>query len=57
MISDLGFDTQIERVNYSDFKLCFLIEGTGYLIPIVLYDVGADAVCGHGIWTFEAYPQ
>ena len=57
MISDPGFDTQIERVNYSDFKLCFLIEGTGYLTPMVLYDVGADAVCGHGIWTFEAYPQ
>ena len=56
-LSNLGFDTRIERVNHSDFELCFLIEGTDCLTPRVLYDVGADAVCDHGIWAFEAYPQ
>ena len=53
--SELGFDTQIERVNYSDFQLHFLIQGTDYLTSRVLYDVGADAMCGRGTWVFEAY--
>ena len=55
--SDLGFDTEIERVNDSDFELRFLIQGTDYLTSRVLYDVGADSMCGRGTWVFEAYPR
>ena len=55
--SDLGFDTKIERVNHSDFELRFLIQGKHYLTSGVLYDVGADAVCGRVTWVFKAYPQ
>lgn len=55
--SDLGFDTEIQRVNDSDFELQFTIQGTDYLTSKVLYDVGADAMCGRGTWAFEAYPQ
>ena len=29
--SELGFDTEIERVNNSDFELCFCIEEVRYL--------------------------
>ena len=55
--SDLGFDTEIERVNISDFQLRFSIQGTNYLTSIVLYDIGADSICGRGTWVFEVYPQ
>ena len=53
--SDLGFDTEIERVNNLDFELRFPIKETNYLTSIVLYDVGADSMCGRGTWVFEAY--
>jgi Fungal protein kinase len=53
--SDLGFDTEIERVNNSDFQLRFSIQGENYLTLMVLYDIRADSMCGRGTWVFEAY--
>jgi hypothetical protein len=53
--SDLGFDTEIERVNNSDFQLRFSIQGENYLTLMVLYGIGADSMCGRGTWVFEAY--
>ncbi|KAF9642526.1 hypothetical protein BDM02DRAFT_3193080 [Thelephora ganbajun] len=55
--SELGFDTEIERVNNSDFELRFSNKGVGYPTSGVLFDVGADATCGRGTWVFEVYEE
>ena len=54
---DLGFNTQIERVNHSDFELRFLIQEKHYLTSGVFYDVGANTMCGRGTWVSDAYPK
>ena len=52
--SGLGFVVPIE----SEISGCFSpIQRPGYLTSRVLYDVGADAMCDHGIWVFGAYPH
>ena len=55
--SELGFDTEIERVNNSDFELRFCVEEVRYLTSGVLFDIGADATCGRGTRVFEAYQE
>ena len=45
---DLGSDTGIQRVNNSDFELCFPVQETNYLRSKVLYDTGANSTCGRG---------
>ncbi|KAF9643095.1 hypothetical protein BDM02DRAFT_3132663 [Thelephora ganbajun] len=53
--SDLGFDGEIEQLDNSDFELRFPIQKKDYLMSTVLYDIGADSMCGHGTWVFEAH--
>ena len=55
--SDLGFDPEIKRVDHSDFELRFLVQGVEYSASKVLYDLGAEVMCGRGTRVFEAHPH
>ena len=42
---------------HSDFELRFLVQGVEYSASKVLYDLGAEVMCGRGTRVFEAHPH
>jgi len=56
-VTDLGFDTNIERVGESDLNLQFTVDGRVHYTSKLLFNIGANEPTGRGTWVFKVNDQ